>query len=109
MRESSGQGSIINMAYDPNVGTYKPAPRNDFERVMETKKDNIAEAQKRKQTSMEMLACFRDATLLTVAEISKSNFDNAPSQEDAETKMKEMWERWHGWLKNKLDKEILGF
>jgi hypothetical protein len=49
-----------------------------------------------------MLACFRDATLLTVANVSKYP---EIKQGDIET----VWTYWHEWLKSKLDSEILGF
>ena len=73
----------------------------EIKQAMNLKSQNIADAQKRKQNSMEMLACFRDATLLTVAQMGNGGRD----VEDIENS----WEYWHNWLKNKLDSEILGF
>lgn len=78
------------------------APRAEFPRkapgaitqAMAKKEKSIEKFQEQKTSSIEKMACFRDATLLTVAWAGNSG----QLSEDIKAK----WEEFHKWLENKL-------
>ena len=75
---------------------------------MQIKKDNIAEAQKRKNDNIQIAGLQRDATILTAARIQahKSQF---PDVDWTREQVEAEWQYWHNFLQAKLDKQILGF
>ncbi len=64
--------------------------------AMETKNENIKEAQERRSDGVKISATFRDATLITVASFSKKPFPT-------EAEIKEEWTKWRDWLWKQYD------
>lgn len=87
-------GTFNKIKYD------KPAPKGGagagVAKMMEKKEASIEKFQDKKSESIEKTAIFRDATLLTVAWVSKQ--DNA-TLADIETK----WVEFRSWLQKKMD------
>lgn len=102
------EGSIImgNMEMDGqywNIKFENAAQRGNpnfksqqIEKVMEKKNESIGKFQDSKNESIILASTFRDATLLTVAQISKLPIDD----EITEKGIEEMWMRWRTWLAN---------
>ncbi len=65
---------------------------------MAEKNANIEAAQERKSDSIKIAACARDATLLTVATMSKDIH--------TEEMFKETWLKWRVWLSDNFGDEI---
>jgi hypothetical protein len=82
---------------------YTKKPANEFAEAMETKRTNIADAQKRKNDAIQIAGLQRDATILTAARVQ-----NSRAEWDAE-EIETEWQKWHDFLQAKLDKQILGF
>lgn len=64
-------------------------------KAMETKRENIAEAQGRKETAIEMAATARDATLLTVEWVRNEAIQ---SRYPLTTEIQSKWLEWRKWL-----------
>ena len=84
----SGQGSFA-----PNRGF------SGGKAMVAEKAKNIAEAQQRKNDSIMTSATFRDATILTQAELSGKTEDE----------IKEVWTKWRFWLAEQFDKDMSDF
>jgi hypothetical protein len=85
---------------------YVKKPANEFQATMQIKKENIAEAQKRKNDAIQIAGLQRDATLLTCA---RMNTYAIKGIERTQEQVEEEWQKWHDFLQSKLDKQILGF
>jgi hypothetical protein len=65
-----------------------------MEKVMEKKEASIEKFQESKNDSIILASTFRDATLLTVAQLGKLTIPIG------EKEIEEMWLRWRTWLAN---------
>ncbi len=69
---------------------------SSVKRSQDTKREDIAHAQDSKAESIRISSTFRDATLLTIAEMSKSDPSTIVTMED-------VWHKWRAWLWNSYD------
>ncbi len=69
-------------------------------KAMETKNENIKEAQERKAESIALAGAMRDATQITLAELKDQPF---PTTED----FQERWKFWVKWLLNQHNQPFL--
>lgn len=81
---------------NPSAPAWAKKKGNDISKVMDRKEQHIDKTLDRKENNMEKFAAFRDATLMTTAWCGSQ-------YEVSEELLKEMWERMHAWLQNKLE------
>lgn len=92
--------------YPPDPKRTTGAAKPNITKAMETKRENIAEAQGRKESSIEMAATARDATLLTV-EWAKGEL--ACGTPPSTAQMKEKWLEWRTWLTHQFGSANIPF
>ncbi len=83
-------GQYLNKTLYP-VKENRPAPRgNNITKAQEVKRENIKEAQESKDISIKLSSTFRDATLITTAQMGTQHWDEAD--------IKKVWLEWRKWL-----------
>jgi hypothetical protein len=100
LKETEKNGYKNFTLYPEKTVSEKSYPKRSpvaIKEAMETKNENIKQAQERKQASMEELAAFRDATQLTVAYLGRRQ--DVMSVDEIQT----AWKSWRSWLKDRLN------
>ena len=85
----------------------------DIKQAMNLKSQNIADAQRRKNTSIQQAGLQRDATILAAARMQATTPSNLDVQQAnfnwTREQVEQEWEYWHNFLNNKLTEQELGF